>query len=78
MISTNEPVFARRISIPKDLSSLSIEAITAGIVEAALDGLGFAARVTAHSVPTPDFPQRTTILIKVDPSVMRREEALGS
>jgi hypothetical protein len=34
------------------------------------------ARVTAHSVPTDQYPQRTTILIKLDKSVMEREEAL--
>ncbi|EPQ27181.1 uncharacterized protein PFL1_05104 [Pseudozyma flocculosa PF-1] len=78
MISTNVPTFSRAISIPKEMSQLSVEAITAGIVEAALDGLGFPARVTAHSVPTPEFPARTTILIKLDRSVMEREEALGS
>lgn len=35
------------------------------------------ARVTAHSVPTDAFPFRTTILIKLDRSVMEREAALG-
>lgn len=34
------------------------------------------ARVTAHSVPTDQFPLRTTILIKLDRSVLEREEAL--
>ena len=60
------------------MSQLSVEAITAGMVEAALDGLGFPARVTAHTVATPEFPNRTTILIKLDKSVMEREEAFGS
>ena len=35
------------------------------------------ARVTAHTVPTDQYPQRTVILIKLDPKVMDREEALG-
>ncbi|GAC95381.1 hypothetical protein PHSY_002956 [Pseudozyma hubeiensis SY62] len=78
MISTNAPVFGRLIEVPRDMSSLSVEAITAGMVEAALDGLGFAARVTAHSVGTKEWPGRTTILIKLDRSVMEREEALAS
>lgn len=77
MISTNVPTFSKAISIPKDMSQLSVEAITAGMVEAALDGLGFPARVTAHTVPTPEFPTRTTILIKLDRTVMDREEAFG-
>lgn len=45
MISTNTPLFARSISVPREMSQLSVEAFTAGIVEAALDGLGF---VRAH------------------------------
>jgi len=60
------------------MSQLSVEAITAGMVEAALDGLGFPARVTAHTVGTAQFPNRTTILIKLDKSVMDREEALAA
>jgi hypothetical protein len=41
MISTNTPLFARSMSVPKEMSQLSVEAFTAGIIEAALDGLGF-------------------------------------
>jgi len=41
MISSNKPLFASGISVPKDMSQLSIEAFTAGIVEGALEGLGF-------------------------------------
>ncbi|PWN22990.1 TRAPP I complex [Microstroma glucosiphilum] len=78
MISTNTPLYSKGMSIPKDMSQLSVEAYTAGIVEAILDGMGFPARVTAHSVATPEYPQRTTILIKLDKSVMEREEALGT
>ncbi|KAK0524318.1 Trafficking protein particle complex subunit 31 [Tilletia horrida] len=77
MISTNVPLFTRSISIPKDMSQLSVEAYTAGMVEAVLDGLGFPGRVTAHSVPTAEHPHRTTILIKLDKDVLEREEALS-
>ncbi|EJD55216.1 TRAPP I complex [Auricularia subglabra TFB-10046 SS5] len=76
MIIDNDPPITRFISIPRDMNQLSCSAITAGMVEAVLDGLGFPARVTAHSVPTTEFPQRTTILIKLDKSVLEREEAL--
>ena len=34
------------------------------------------ARVTAHSTPIDNFPSRTTILFKLDKSVLEREEAL--
>lgn len=76
MIIDNDPPITRYISIPKEMSQLSCSALTAGIVEAVLDGLGFPARVTAHSVPTDAFPLRTTILIKFDRSVIEREDAL--
>jgi len=34
------------------------------------------ARVTAHNTPTSQFPSRTTILIKLEKSVLEREELL--
>lgn len=34
------------------------------------------ARVTAHNTPTSQFPNRTTILIKLEKSVLDREELL--
>ncbi|UZJ52315.1 hypothetical protein CBS101457_001635 [Exobasidium rhododendri] len=77
MISTNHPVFAKSMTVPKEMNQLSVEAFTAGIIEAALDGLGFPARVTAHSVPSTEYPLRTTILVKLNKEVMEREEALG-
>ncbi|KIJ45100.1 hypothetical protein M422DRAFT_75165 [Sphaerobolus stellatus SS14] len=76
MIIDNDPPITRHISIPKEMSSLSCSALTAGIVEAVLDGLGFPARVTAHSVPIDAYPSRTTILIKLQKEVIEREEAL--
>lgn len=41
MLIDNDPQLTRHISIPRDMSSLSCSALTAGIVEAVLDGLGF-------------------------------------
>ncbi|PBL01468.1 TRAPP I complex [Armillaria gallica] len=76
MIIDNDPPIERHISVPKDMSQLSCSSFTAGIVEAVLDGLGFPARVTAHSTPTAQFPTRTTILIKLEKSVLEREELL--
>ncbi|CDO70936.1 hypothetical protein BN946_scf184829.g45 [Trametes cinnabarina] len=76
MIIDNDPPITRNISVPRDMSSLSCSSFTAGIVEAVLDGLGFPARVTAHNTPTDQYPNRTTILIKLEKSVLEREEAL--
>ena len=91
MLTLNQPPLTQHISIPKDMSQLSVEAFTAGIVEGVLDALDVVsrttgdcthssrqpARVTAHTVGTDQYPQRTVILIKLDPKVMDREEALG-
>ncbi|KAG6837211.1 hypothetical protein H0H93_013079 [Arthromyces matolae] len=76
MIIDNDPPIERHISVPRDMSQLSCSSFTAGIVEAVLDGLGFPARVTAHNTPTTQFPSRTTILIKLEQSVLDREELL--
>ena len=56
MITTNTPLFSRGMSVPKEMEQLSVEAYTAGIVEGALEGLGFPARVTAHTVSTDAYP----------------------
>ncbi|RHZ56090.1 hypothetical protein Glove_406g58 [Diversispora epigaea] len=76
MISDNDPVISRYISVPKELSQLNCNAFLAGIVEAILDGAQFPARVTAHSVPQEGFPLRTTILIQFDKEVLQRDEQL--
>jgi trafficking protein particle complex subunit 5 len=92
MIIDNDPPLERHISVPRDMSQLSCSSFTAGIVEAVLDGLGFVsilyfklylldlfhqpARVTAHNTPTQQQPSRTTILIKLEKSVLEREELL--
>lgn len=55
MIIDNDPPITRYISIPRDMSQLSCSALTAGIVEAVLDGLGFVrpfARFTSDLVLT--------------------------
>jgi len=76
MIIDNDPSLTRNVSVPKDMSQLSCSSFTAGVVEAVLDGLGFPARVTAHNTPTDTLPNRTTILIKLERSVLEREEAM--
>ena len=92
MIIDNDPPIERHISVPRDMNQLSCSSFTAGIVEAVLDGLGLVssssshrpctdirakpARVTAHHTPTQQFSSRTTILIKLDKSVLEREEII--
>ncbi|KAJ9107456.1 hypothetical protein QFC21_000909 [Naganishia friedmannii] len=77
MLTSNQPPLTQHISLPRDLSQLSCEAFTAGLVEGVLDGLEVPARVTAHTVPTDQYPNRTVILIKLDQVVMDREAGLG-
>ncbi|KAF9056417.1 TRAPP complex subunit trs31 [Panaeolus papilionaceus] len=76
MIIDNDPPIERHISVPRDMSQLSCSSFTAGIVEAVLDGLCFPARVTAHNTPTSQHANRITILIKLEKSVLEREELL--
>ncbi|ORY95680.1 NO signaling/Golgi transport ligand-binding domain-containing protein [Syncephalastrum racemosum] len=76
MISDNEPILTRYISLTRELSQLNCNSFIAGIVEAILDGCQFPARVTAHATGIDGFPQRTTILIKLEPEVLQREELL--
>ena len=74
MITINDPVVNRFISVPKDFSQLNCGAFLAGMVDAILDGSQFPARVTAHNVK--DAPGRTTLLIKFDASVLEREKVM--
>ena len=41
MIIDNDPPITRYVSVPRDMSQLSCSSLSAGIVEAVLDGLGF-------------------------------------
>nr|CAG8557870.1 14652_t:CDS:2 [Entrophospora candida] len=74
MISDNDPVINKYISVPKEISHLNCNAFLAGIVEAILDGAQFPSRVTAHSVPIEGFPLRTTILIQLDKEIIESEK----
>jgi len=76
MISDNDPITTKYISVPRELSQLNANAFVAGVVEAILDECQFPARVTAHTMPIDGFPNRTTILIKLDREVLQREELL--
>ncbi|KAM0756471.1 TRAPP I complex [Meredithblackwellia eburnea MCA 4105] len=77
MLGDNDMVITKNVEVPKDMGGLSCGALVAGIVEAVMDGAGFPARVTAHSVPEPSHPRKTVILIKLDPEVLAREAAFG-
>ncbi|KAL3780461.1 hypothetical protein ACHAWO_011784 [Cyclotella atomus] len=50
MIVDYEPITSTFVSVPSDLGQLSVDAYLSGIIAGVLDGAGFSARVTAHSV----------------------------
>lgn len=77
MLIDNEPVINKFISVPKEMQALNCAAFVAGIVEACMDGQMFTCKVTAHSVATEQYPKRTVFLVKLDKSVLEREEYLG-
>lgn len=59
MIALNNPILTQHISIPKDMSSLSCEAFTAGVVEGVLDGLDFVhPRFLDSGLSSPSFRLR--------------------
>ncbi|KAF8538149.1 NO signaling/Golgi transport ligand-binding domain-containing protein [Trichophaea hybrida] len=76
MLIDHDPAVNSYISVPREMSQLNCAAFVAGIIEAVLDGSLFPSRVTAHSVPTDQFPMKTVFLIKFDESVLEREAIL--
>ncbi|KDD76539.1 transport protein particle component protein [Helicosporidium sp. ATCC 50920] len=79
MISDADIFVTKFISVPKEMGHLNCAAFVAGIVGGVLDGAGFPSRVTAHYVPVPgQARQKTTLLIKVDPSVLEREKSMAA
>ena len=90
MIVDYEPVTSTYVSVPADLGQLSADAYVSGIVAGVLEGAGFTARVTAHSVKveegeyargssTPGLPPRkdkAVFLVKFSREVLARDAAL--
>jgi len=50
MIVDYDPITSTFVSVPSDLGQLSADAYISGIIAGVLEGAGFEARVTAHSV----------------------------
>jgi hypothetical protein len=51
MIVDYEPITSTFVSVPSDLGQLSADSYISGIIAGVLEGSGFPARVTAHTVP---------------------------
>ncbi len=69
-IIEKEPLVNRFISVPKDKGSLNCASYAAGIIEAALDGCNFPAKVSAH------WHNGTTFMVKFDDQVISRDRQL--
>lgn len=48
MIGDDDPVLDKGVQIPKEMSTLSTNALLAGIVEAVMDGLGFVSSLARY------------------------------
>lgn len=70
-------VFSRStcVSVPADLGGLSVDAYISGIVAGMLQGAGFPARVTAHTVEEGDR-KKAVFLVKFAASVMSRDATI--
>lgn len=77
------------VSVPSDFGGLSVDAYVSGIVAGILDGAGFHARVTAHSVALEEgesMPsqanmstykrEKAVFLVKFDASVLERDASV--
>lgn len=62
MLTLNQPPLTQHISIPKDMSQLSVEAYTAGLVEGVMDGLGLVSFDVAPWTGTKDSPLESPLI----------------
>lgn len=79
MIADNEPLVNTFISVPKEMSQLNCAAYVAGMIQGVCDSTGFTTQgVTAHSAGQGNemWPGKTIFLIKFEPRVIERDEAL--
>lgn len=90
MIVDYEPLTSTYVSVPSDLGQLSVDAYMSGIISGVLEGAGFPARVTAHSVVVeegenpkgssisglPTRKDKAVFLVKFSKDVLARDAAL--
>jgi trafficking protein particle complex subunit 5 len=75
-IIDNTPLTNAFISVPKEMSQLSVAAYIAGVIEGVCDAAGFGCKVSAHNTATDIYAEKTVFLIKFDADVMEREKEL--
>lgn len=72
MLTLNQPPLTQHISIPKDMSQLSVEAYTAGLVEGVMDGLGLVSRQSERNA---DDSRLESLLIQSEPISSHNERS---
>ena len=79
MISDRDVLVNRFISVPKDYQGMNCASFVAGVVKGCLESAGFDAQVSAYDAPTADDGHysvtRTNFLVKVDATVLEREQS---
>ncbi|GAX18587.1 hypothetical protein FisN_10Hh207 [Fistulifera solaris] len=75
MIVDYAPITSTSVSVPADLGGLSVDAYISGIIAGMLQGAGFPARVTAHTVEEGDR-KKAVFLVKFAASVMSRDATI--
>ncbi|GAX17341.1 hypothetical protein FisN_10Lh207 [Fistulifera solaris] len=75
MIVDYAPITSTSVSVPADLGGLSVDAYISGIIAGMLQGAGFPARVTAHTVEEGDR-KKAVFLVKFSASVMSRDATI--
>lgn len=76
MVIDNTPLTNTYISVPKEMSQLSVAAYIAGVLEGVCDASGFEAKVSAHNQGTDVWPSRTVFLVRFDEAVVARDGEL--
>lgn len=91
MIVDYAPITSTFVSVPADFGGLSVDAYLSGIIAGVLEGAGFPARATAHSVTLeegeappsssasnglPPRKEKTVFLIKFAQSVLARDTSV--
>lgn len=88
MIVDYTPITSTFVSVPSDFGGLSVDAYISGIIAGLLEGAGFSARVTAHSVALeegeavaqtnmPPRKEKAVFLVKFHKSVLSRDAAMN-
>ena len=76
MIIDNTPLTNLYISVPKEMSQLSVASYVSGVIEGVCDAAGFEAKVSSHNQATEVWPGRTVFLVRFEEEVMEREREL--